>query len=364
MRLRLLLLLSVTVAGCRAGNAPATRPAADGRAPALRLALPTANHALLDGHPERFYMGLNATVDSLREARWEGGQYGFVRDPVPTPFGTRTFRRLHEGLDIAPTARDATGAPTDSVRAVADGRVAYATHDPTASSYGRYVVVRHVWSGTPVYSLYAHLDTVTVAAGAPVAQGAALGRMGFSGRGLGRDRAHVHLEVALMLNRHAQAWSDRYVPGPNVHGAYYGTNLAGIDPSALFTRLRDEPGLTFPAFVRSQRVGYVVDLPGGRPLDVLARYPWLGPDASRADPRAVAAWRVSFTAEGVPVRVAVARARVAQPTVRGVGLAVLLAGGSTNRMLTREAPWAYAPSRRGLDAFALLATTADGPPAW
>ncbi len=367
------LLLLLAVAGCRADDGAAAPSGTEGGtaeprdaagAGGLRLALPTANRALLDGHPERFYMGLDRTVDSLRDARWEGGQYGFVRDPVPTPFGLRTFRRLHEGLDIAPMARDADGNPTDSVRAVADGRVAYVTHDPTASSYGRYVVVEHAWSGSPVFSLYAHLDTATVAAGRPVAQGAALGRMGFSGRGLRRDRAHVHLEIALLLNRRAQAWSDRYVPGPNVHGAFYGTNLAGVDPAALLLRLRDEPGLTFPDYVTGQAVGYTLDLPGGAPLDLLARYPWLGRDAARADPATVPAWRVALTAEGVPVGVTVAPRAVDVPTVASVSLRVMLTGGSTNRMLIREAPWSYRLSDRGRSYAALLATTADGPPEW
>lgn len=330
----------------------------------LDLALPTANRALLEGRPERFYMGVTRTVDSLRERRWEGGQYGFVRDPVPTPFGTRTFRRLHEGLDIAPLERDAAGDPVDTVRAVAAGRVAYTSDAAGASGYGRYVVVEHTWSRTPVYSLYAHLDSITARVGTPVRQGSPLGRMGYTGPGFGRDRAHVHLEIALLLNQYAPSWSERYVAGPDLHGVYYGRNLAGVDPAALYGRLARDPDLTFPAFVQAQRPGYRVDLPGGRPLDVLRRYPWLGPDAARADPRVVPAWRVTFTAEGVPIGVAVGPQPVERPTVVGVSLAVMLSGSSTNRVLTRSAPWTYTPSSRGMAYFALLATTAGGPPAW
>ena len=75
--------------------------------PGLSLVLPTLNRALLEGRPERFYQGLNVAIDSLRPEKWEGGQYGFVRDPVPTIFGFDTFRRVHEGIDVRPVGRDA-----------------------------------------------------------------------------------------------------------------------------------------------------------------------------------------------------------------------------------------------------------------
>jgi hypothetical protein len=53
---------------------------------------------------------------------WQGGQYGFVRDPVETAAGT-IYTRFHEGMDIRPMRRDARGEPIDEVRAVAGARV-------------------------------------------------------------------------------------------------------------------------------------------------------------------------------------------------------------------------------------------------
>ena len=329
----------------------------------LDLVLPTTNRGLLNGRPDRFYQGLNVTIDSLRPEKWEGGQYGFVRDPVPTVFGRRTFRRVHEGLDIAPVGRDTDGEPVDTVVAISPGRVAYVNAGAGASSYGKYVVVEHRWSGSPVYSLYAHLADVYVAEGQRVGRGGALGKMGYTGRGLGRSRAHVHLEVALMVNQHSPLWFAEYFGGADLHGRFFGTNLAGVDPAGLYQALEENPGLTFPEYVRSLDEGYVVDLPGGRPLDLLGRYPWLGEAAAAADPASVPAWRIAFTQEGAPIRVEVADEPVDRPTVEGVSLGIWLTDGSTNRLLQRRG-LGYEPARRGYSYFALYATTAEGAPRW
>ena len=329
----------------------------------LRIRLPTSNRALLTDRPDRFYQGLNMTVDSLRPERWEGGQYGFVRDPVPTIFGRRTFRRVHEGLDIRPVGRDAEGEPVDTVMAIDEGRVAYVNPSAGASSYGNYVVVEHTWSGSPVYSLYAHLAEPFVTEGARVQAGDALGKMGYTGRGLGRSRAHVHLEIALMLNQYQPLWFERYIGAADLHGRFFGTNLAGVPAADLYLTLRENPDLTFPEFVTGLDEGYVVDLPGRQPLDLLRRYPWLGPEAARADPANVPAWRVAFTQEGLPIRVEIGDEEVDRATVEGVSLGIWLGDRSTNRMLVRRG-FHYEPSRRGTSYFALIATTADGPPIW
>ena len=375
----LALALLAAVAGCQSEPAPADAPRAGERgesradaepdrpraaeAGGLDLVLPTSNRGLLEGRPEAFYQGLNMTIDSLREEKWEGGQYGFVRDQVPTVFGRRTFRRVHEGLDIAPTARDAQGEPRDSVVAVSAGRVAYVNASAGASSYGKYVVVEHDWSDSPVYSLYAHLADVVVAEGQPVATGQPLGRMGYTGRGLGRARAHVHLEIALMVNQHQPLWFAEYFGGNDLHGRFFGTNLAGVDPAGLYLALEQDPGLTFPEYVRSLDEGYVVDLPGRQPLDLIERYPWLGAQAAAADPADVPAWRVAFTQEGVPIRVEIGPEEVDRATVDGVSLGIWLSDGSTNRMLQRRGI-RYEPARRGYSYFALISTTAQGAPRW
>ena len=329
----------------------------------LRLALPTDNRGVLEERPEDFYMGLNMTIDSLREERWEGGQYGFVRDEVPTVFGRRTFRRVHEGVDIAPVGRDGSGNPVDTVRAIDAGRVVFVNTSAGASSYGKYIVVEHDWSDSPVYSLYAHLAETYVSVGDAVAQSGRLGKMGFTGRGLGRDRAHVHLEIAFMVNRNEGLWFREYFGSNDLHGLFFGTNLAGVPPADLYLALREDPTLTFPEYVRSLDEGYVVDLPGGRPLDLIRRYPWLGAEAAQADPAQVPAWRVAFTQEGAPIGVEIGEEAVERPTVEGVSLGIWLTDGSTNSMLQRRG-FSYEPTRRGSSYFALYSTTAAGAPRW
>ncbi len=383
-RLPLLLALVAVSAGCAtdpSADAPTDRPASatssaepgdppDRRARSgpsstggLDLVLPTSNRGLLDGTPDTFYQGLDTTIDSLRPEKWEGGQYGFVRDQVPTVFGRRTFRRVHEGLDIAPTARDAQGDPVDPVVAVSQGRVAYVNTSAGASSYGKYVVVEHNWSDSPVYSLYAHLADVSVTPGQTLATGQTLGRMGYTGRGLGRSRAHVHLEIAFMVNQHEPLWFAEYFGGNDLHGRFFGTNLAGVDPAGLYLALQADPGLTFPEYVRSLDEGYVVDLPGRQPLDLIERYPWLGAEAAAADPADVPSWRIAFTQEGVPIRVEIGDEDVERPVVEGVSLRIWLSDGSTNRMLQRRGI-AYEPARRGYSYFALYSTTAERAPRW
>jgi len=329
----------------------------------LSLVLPTANHGVINGHPETFYQGLNVTVDSLREERWEGGQYGFVRDEIPTVFGRRTFRRVHEGVDIAPVGRDRSGDPIDTVRAIDSGRVAYVNASAGGSSYGKYVVVEHTWSGSKVYSLYAHLSQTFVTAGQAVRQSDALGKMGYTGRGLGRDRAHVHLEIAFMVNRYEPLWFASTFGSNDVHGRFFGTNLAGVPPADLYLALQEDPTLTFPEFVRTLDEGYVVDLPGRQPLDLIERYPWLGAEAAEANPADVPSWRVSFTQEGAPIGVEVGDEEVEKATVDGVSLWIWLTDGSTNRMLQRRG-LSYEPTRRGYSYFSLYSTTAAGAPRW
>src|SRR5438093_3272163 len=101
------------------------------------LALPTDNHALLDGQPEDFYQFVDRDSHGVKTTPWEGGQYGFVRDPHETKTGL-IYPHFHEGIDIKPMHRDERGMPLDDVRACADGRVAHASETARFSNYGKY----------------------------------------------------------------------------------------------------------------------------------------------------------------------------------------------------------------------------------
>jgi murein DD-endopeptidase MepM/ murein hydrolase activator NlpD len=156
------------------------------------LILPTENQGLLRGDPVSFYQYVQRDFEGQISQAWEGGQYGFVRNPVR--FGSAIiYTRFHEGIDIRPLNREAGGEPTDVVHAIAAGKVAYTNTVAGNSNYGRYVVVEHSFENCPYYSLYAHLSVITVNPGDQVAQNAPLAVMGHTGEGIDRERAHLHL---------------------------------------------------------------------------------------------------------------------------------------------------------------------------
>lgn len=110
-------------------------------------------------------------------------------------FGMTYNQRLspHRGVDIA----NDTGTP---LVAVGSGTVYFAGEDivtlfgPKPDFYGRVVVVEMAeqWEGHTIYTLYGHLDSVSVAAGQPVNSGDVVGLVGSSGVALG---PHLHFEV-------------------------------------------------------------------------------------------------------------------------------------------------------------------------
>ena len=89
-------------------------------------------------------------------------------------------RRPHRGVDVAAPA----GTP---VGAMADGVISLAA--PAMYFTGGTVMIDH---GHGLHSLYAHLSTLDVAVGQPVRRGAAIGKVGATGRATG---PHLHWGV-------------------------------------------------------------------------------------------------------------------------------------------------------------------------
>ncbi len=265
----------------------------------LNLALPTDNDALLRGDGAEFYQVIERNLRSVISYPWQGGRYGFVRDPQQMG-GDTVYTRFHEGIDIKPLRRDARGEPLDEVRAIAAGKVVYVSRAADASNYGRYVVVEHRWGGSPYYSLYAHLNTISVEPGATVRQGEELAVMGHTGSGINRARSHVHVELNLMINDHFEAWHDAtFKNDPNRHGIYNGINLVGLDLGRLFVALRGNSSLTLPAFLAREEVFYKVVVPNTPNFQLPRRYPWMVNGPPNDDP---ASWEISFARSGVPLR--------------------------------------------------------------
>ena len=275
----------------------------------LDLVLPTDNDALFSGDGPAFYQYIERDYNGVKSTPWEGGQYGFVRDPKSTAGGV-VYTRFHEGIDIRSVHRDANGEPLDQVRAIADGQVVHASLVPGYSNYGKYIVIEHRWGDSNYYSLYAHLSSISVQPGETVRRGQPIAVMGYTGTGINRERAHLHLELCLMFSREFEAWYNTFFRSdPNRHGLYNGMNLAGIDVARFYLALRKNPALTIPEFLAGEETFYKVTLPKARHFDLSTLYPWM----LAAGKRSGSSWEVSFAASGVPLRIEPSDKRVTQP---------------------------------------------------
>ena len=243
---------------------------------ALDLVLPTDNDALFSGDGAAFYQYVERDYKGVKSTPWEGGQYGFVRDPTDTAGGP-VYTRFHEGIDIRPMHRDSNGEPLDEVRAIADGKVVHTNLVPGYSNYGKYIVIEHHSDGSSYYSLYGHLSSIRVHPGDSVKRGQPIAIMGYTGVGINRERAHLHLELDLMFSHQFEAWHDAFFRNdPNHNGIYNGLNLAGLDIARLYLALHKNPSLTIPEFLSVEETSYKVTLPKGRRRRV-TMYPAITP---------------------------------------------------------------------------------------
>src|SRR5438874_7837961 len=268
--------------------------------PTVDLGLPTDNDSLFSGGGSAFYQYIERNFNGVKSTPWEGGQYGFVRDPTDTAGGV-VYTRFHEGIDIRPLHRDAHGEPLDEVRAIADGKVVHVNSVPGYSNYGKYIVIEHRWGGSNYYSLYGHLSSIAVQPGDTVKHGQHIAVMGYTGTGLNRERAHLHLELNLMLSREFESWYDAFFRNdPNHNGIYNGMNLAGLDIARFYLALHKDPSLTIPDFIKTEEIFYKVTLPKSRHFELPKLYPWMlaGPERNEKS-----SWEVSFTRSGLPLKI-------------------------------------------------------------
>jgi murein DD-endopeptidase MepM/ murein hydrolase activator NlpD len=278
---------------------------------AVDLALPTDNDALFRGDGPDFYQYVERDYKGEKSTPWEGGRYGFVRDPLETNAGI-VYTRFHEGIDIKPMHRDAAGEPLDEVRAIADGKIVHTNLTAGHSNYGRYVVIEHRWDGSPYYSLYGHLSSVAVKPGQSVHKGEPIAVMGYTGKGINRERAHVHLELNLMLSRRFEKWYDAFhVNDPNYNGIYNGLNLTGLDIARLYLALRKNPSLTISQFLAQEETFYKVTFPKSSHFELLKLYPWMASTTKENK----SSWEVSFTRAGLPLKIDQGSKKVKQPEV-------------------------------------------------
>lgn len=280
----------------------------------LDLRLPTENHHLFTGELEKFYMYVDRNFEGVTSQPWEGGAYGYVRTPARVR-GQVVMTRFHEGIDISPLKRDRAGNPLDLITSIADGRVVHVSGVAGRSNYGKYLVVEHQWEGSSIYSLYAHLADITVEPGDRVPAGGVLGRMGYTGVGLNRTRSHLHLELALLLSTRYDDWHRHFIGSLNHHGVHNGMNLAGADVAGFFLAHRENPNLTFSAFLATQEVYFKVTVPSTSMPDFVRRHPWMIEGESVPD---APSWELSFTATGLPVAARASERKVNAPLITAV----------------------------------------------
>ena len=279
----------------------------------LGLVLPTDNDAIFSADPSNFYMYTDRTFEGVSSKPWQGGSYGFSRNQKRTGIGI-VYTRIHEGIDIKPVRRDANGEPLDDIYSMAQGTVVYVNPSASASNYGRYVVIHHEWGYGPFFSLYAHLSSANVTVGQPVAAGQTIAKMGYTGAGINRTRAHVHVELCMILSDRFQKWFDRHFSSDNKHGIFNGFNLTGMDVAGILKAHRANPQLTIDQFnAGNLETYYRVLVPSRGPLDFLRRYPYLGRQMEKA--AGAKSWEFAFAATGVPLSITPSEKAINAPIV-------------------------------------------------
>ncbi len=274
----------------------AAGPATPAEIPPLRFGFPTAQTNLLATPTADVFM-------PTASGRPESALYGSVRTES---LGRALYARFHEGIDIAPTARDRRNLPLDNVFATADGTVAYVNKIAGNSDYGRYVVLEHREPLGRILTLYAHLESIAagIQRGATVHRGDVLGRMGHSPEAeIPLARGHTHFEIGLMANPYYDTWFRRQKLKPD-HGLYNGGNLLSVNPLAVYeAQARGEP-FRMQDYLQSLPVACELILRPRALPPYFRLYPrlWSGP-AWQSGPLVV-----SLAEGGVPVRGRVATA--------------------------------------------------------
>ncbi len=276
----------------------------------LSYSLPTENDALCRGDHEGYYMYCDRLFEGQKSQPWQAGSYGLVRNPFRIHNGQVLYSRMHEGVDVKPLRRDADGVPLDPVRPIAPGTVAYVSEKPGLSNYGRYVVVAHEVPEGTIYSLYAHLASVSCKVGQHVGRGDELGILGYSGVGLDKRRAHCHLELCLMVN----AAYEKFAPPANKHGNFNGLNLVSVNAADFLLASRGGKLVSFSGYLSRLPEHYRVRVPRIGTMDLLRRHRFLYKGTPGRVP-APASLDIAFTAEGVPIAIYPADEEVQAPRI-------------------------------------------------
>ena len=214
---------------------------------------------------------------------------------------------MHEGLDIRCVQRDKRGEPLDPVLATADGDVAYINTRAGYSNYGIYIILRHRVEGIEVYSIYAHLREVRsgLRPGVAVRAGEQIAIMGHTTntrQGISKDRAHVHFELAVLVNDHFADWFRKTRPGErNDHGDWNGQNLLAMDPREILLAQKEQgPRFSILNYIRQQHELFRV-LVHDTHFPYLQRYAPLVVPNAHLGTNAIGGYEISCNFNGIPI---------------------------------------------------------------
>jgi len=320
----------------------------------MGLKLPTVNRYLFSDTPQKFYMYTYRSFDGESSKPWTAGKYGYVRTLRKTSEGVLATK-FHEGIDIRPIKRDSAGRPLDLIKSIAKGKVVHINNSAGGSNYGRYIVVEHDWGTGKFYSLYAHLDKIQSTVGQQVNAGTVIAKMGYTGVGINRERAHLHLELNVLVQRGYDHWHAHYFGSANRHGVYNGMSMSGMDVSKALIKSNANKSLTISQFIKTIPVYFKVTVPRKGPLDIATRYSWIRKGNHEA---ASSSWEISYSATGFPLAVAPSMRTVSKPMVSYVKPTKSNHKYHTRGILTGEGTSATL-TRSGLKTISLL--TGDFP---
>lgn len=125
---------------------------------------------------------------------WADGFIDGRIQPLPEPpdfslVWPTLSHRISRGVSNGHTGVDIDGNTNDAVYAVFTGEV---TTISNGGPYGNKIIIAHPEHPDQLTTLYAHLDTITVASGQKVETGQQIGTVGTTGYATG---SHLHVEI-------------------------------------------------------------------------------------------------------------------------------------------------------------------------
>ena len=257
--------------------------------PQFKLSWPTPNPAYAKGYGYSTFLQKTGP-----DKQFSSGAFGCVRN---------NGYKFHEGLDLYPLRRDSKGRAEDSVFSAMEGTVCYVNTNAAHSAYGKYIVLEHSSLKPALYSLYAHLNTISqnIKIGTEVAAAQAIGKMGntSSGYRIPLERSHLHFEIGLRLTNKFQSWyGKKGFKTENRHGNYSGFNLVGFDPLQFYGKYRQKLVCTPLDYIQSLPVTAIVRVKTNKTPDFASRYPSLSsPKINNSN-----GWDLSIGPYGLPVK--------------------------------------------------------------